>query len=272
MRQAVSLVIITLNEAEGIERAIRSAEFCDDVVVLDSGSTDATREIAERCGARVFQEPWRGYRAQKARAVELARHDWILSLDGDEALSEALQQELRTRLPGILSGQGASAYEFPRLTFNLGRWIRHGGWYPDRQLRLFDRRQAEWRGGEHVHERVQAKAGSGWRCERIDADLLHWPFPTHAEQVATNNRYSSLGAQELLAKGQRFSIGKLLFKSWSKFIECYLLKRGFLDGLAGFVIAVGAAYSVFLKWTKLWELERGQSEQAKDSHQISSRP
>jgi glycosyltransferase involved in cell wall biosynthesis len=256
MRLPVSLVIITLNEAEGIERAIRSAEFCDDVVVLDSGSTDATREIAEGCGARVFQEPWRGYRAQKARAVELARHDWILSLDGDEALSEDLQRELRGRLPQIVSGQGASAYEFPRLTYNLGRWIRYGGWYPDRQLRLFDRRQAEWRGGEHVHERVQGKAGTSWQCERIDAHLLHWPFPTHAEQVATNNRYSSLGAQELRARGQKFSIGKLVFKSWSKFIECYLLKRGFLDGLAGFVIAVGAAYSVFLKWIKLWELER----------------
>ena len=256
MRLPVSLVIITLNEAQGIERAIRSADFCEDVVVLDSGSTDETREIAERCGARVFQETWRGYRAQKARAVELARYDWILSLDGDEALSEDLRRELQTRLPKILEGKEAQAFEFPRLTFNLGRWIRHGGWYPDRQLRLFDRRQAEWQGGEHVHERVQGRAGHAWRCERMNADLLHWPFPNHAEQVATNNRYSSLGAQELFARGQRFSVVKLVFKPWSKFVECYLLKRGFMDGLPGFVIAVGAAYSVFLKWGKLWELER----------------
>jgi glycosyltransferase involved in cell wall biosynthesis len=248
----LSLAIICLNEAANIERCIRSVPFAMDIVVLDSGSTDDTREIAARLGARVFDEPWRGFRDQKRRATELCSQDWVLSLDADEALSaeSASEIELLLSTPELETQDG---FESPRLTWNLGRWIRHGGWYPDRQLRLYNRKRAKWEGGEHVHERVAAA-----RVGRLDHPILHWPFPTLAEQISTNNRYSSLGAEELRAKGVRFSVGKLLFKPLSKFLETYIIKKGFLDGLAGFVISVGAAYSVFLKFSKLWELERSK--------------
>ncbi|MES2962614.1 MAG: glycosyltransferase family 2 protein [Bdellovibrionota bacterium] len=249
-RPLISLAIICLDEAENIERCIRSVPFADEIVVVDSGSKDGTVEIAQRLGARVLQEPWRGFRDTKQLATDRCSHDWILSLDADEALSPEAQAEVEALLssPELEKQDG---YEFPRLTWNLGRWIRYGGWYPDRQLRLFNRKRASWKGGDHVHERVAAE-----RVGRLSARIQHWPFSTHAEQVATNNRYSGLGAQELQAKGKRFSIAKLVFKPWSKFMETYFLKRGFLDGLPGFIISVGAAYSVFLKWAKLWELER----------------
>ena len=250
-KMPLSLAIICLNEAANIERCIRSVPFVDDIVVLDSGSTDGTGEIARKLGARVFDEDWRGFRDQKRRATELCKNDWVISLDADEALSEAAAREVRELVANRDALEGFDGYEFPRLTWNLGRWIRHGGWYPDRQLRLYNRKRSQWEGGQHVHERVQAA-----KVGKIGEPILHWPFPTLAEQIQTNNRYSSLGARELQAKGARFSLAKLIFKPWSKFMETYVLKRGFMDGLAGFVVAVGAAYSVFLKFAKLWELEK----------------
>ncbi len=251
----ISLVIITLNEEDGIARAIESASFCDDVVVLDSGSSDRTTEIARNLGARVFLEEWRGFQAQKQRATELAKNDWVLSLDGDEAVGSELREELTKVFEKWASGVDQShftvdGYRFPRLSFNLGRWIRHGGWYPDLQLRLYNRKRAHWVGGA-VHERVSAK-----KVERLKGNLLHYPFADHAEQVATNNRYSGLGAEALFAKGERFQRRKLIFKPFGKFLETYFIKRGFLDGLAGFVISIGAAYSIFLKYVKLWEIQK----------------
>lgn len=251
----ISLVIITLNEAEGIARAIESASFCDDIVVLDSGSTDETCSIARDLGARVFLEEWRGFQAQKQRATELAKNDWILSLDGDEAVGSDLREELTELLTKWAKGEDQShfkvdGYKMPRLTFNLGRWIRHGGWYPDLQLRLFNRTRAQWVGGQ-VHEKVAAQ-----KVERLKGTLLHYPFSSHAEQVATNNRYSGLGAEALFSKGERFKMSKLFLKPISKFLETYVVKRGFLDGLPGFIIAVGASYSIFLKYVKLWEIQK----------------
>lgn len=249
-RPHLSLAIICLNEAENIERCIRSVPFADEVVVVDSGSTDGTADLARNLGARVYVEEWRGYRDQKRRATELCRSDWVLSLDADEALSPEAAREIEMSL---LTAQlnDVDGWEFPRLSWNLGRWIRHGGWYPDWQLRLYHQGRAHWEGGSQVHERVEAS-----RVQRMKHPILHWPFPQHAEQVATNNRYSSLGAQELLKRGVRFSLAKLLFKPISKFLETYIVKRGFLDGLPGFIISVGAAYSVFLKFAKLWELQQ----------------
>ncbi len=252
VRFPVSLVIITLNEADGIGRAIASAPFCDEVVVLDSGSTDGTCDIARQLGARVFVEEWRGFQAMKQRATDLAENDWILSLDGDEAVDAALCEELTELFKGWAAGAvQADGYRMPRLTWNLGRWIRHGGWYPDLQLRLYNRKRAKWGGGSQVHERVEAE-----NVGRLRGQLLHYPFATHAEQVATNNRYSGLGAEELVRRGQVFQWHKLFLKPISKFTETYFFKRGFLDGLPGYIIAVGAAYSVFLKYVKLWEIER----------------
>ncbi len=249
-RAKLSLAIICLNEAGAIERCIRSVPFADDVVVLDSESQDQTREIAAGLGARVFNEAWRGFRAQKQRATDLAKHDWVLSLDADEALSKESAVEILALLESA-ELETYDGYELPRLSWNLGRWIWHGGWYPDRQIRLYNRARASWQGGEHVHERVTAA-----KTKLLQNPIQHFPFENLSEQISTNNRYSSLGADELRTRGIRFSYFKLIWKPISKFLETYFIKRGFLDGTAGFVIAVGAAYSVFLKFSKLWEMER----------------
>lgn len=256
LRPRLSLVIITLDEEANIERCIRSVPWADDVVVLDSGSKDRTVEIARGLGARVFCEAWRGYRDQKARATELAAHDWVLSLDADEALSpEAVKELEEIFATGLLAeeheagGGRIDGLEFPRLSYHMERWIRHGGWYPDWQLRLFHRRRSAWSAG-HVHERVAAD-----RVRRLTSPIHHWPFADLSEQVRTNNNYSSLGARDLFDRGRRFHVLALVFKPWSKFMETYLIKGGWRDGLPGFIIAVGAAYSVFLKFAKLREME-----------------
>lgn len=243
----ISLVVITKNEAKNIGRCLDSVPFAKDKLVLDSGSTDDTLNVAEAHGARVAQEEWRGFFAQKVRATELARFNWVLSLDADEALSPELVQEIEAWLKKEPS---APAYAMSRLSFHLGRWIHHGGWFPDWQVRLFDRTKAQWQPGE-VHERVTAP-----RIERLKAPIHHWVFTSLTDQVETNNRYSSLGAQQISKTGGRFRLTALVFKPVFKFLETYIWKRGYQDGMPGFIIAVGAAYSMFLKQAKLWEIEK----------------
>jgi glycosyltransferase involved in cell wall biosynthesis len=242
----ISLVVITLNEDRNIERCIKSVPFASDVVVLDSGSQDQTLKKAADLGARVVTESWQGFGPQKRRATELAQHDWVINLDADEALSEELQNEIINRFTQLNPRVG---YLFPRRSFHLGRWILNGGWYPDRQLRLYNRQFSNW-SEVQIHERVQAPAE-----ESFTHPLLHWVFENLSDQVQTNNRYSGLQAQREREQGKKFSVLKLIFKPCSKFLECYILKQGYRDGLPGLVIAVGAGYSVFLRWAKLWELE-----------------
>lgn len=243
----LSLVVITKNEAAHIARCLDSVSFAAEKIVLDSGSQDATLSIAKACGAKTFSEEWRGFYGQRVRATELATHRWILSLDADEALSPALAEEIQK----ILKGQPqASAYAIPRVSYFLGKWIYHGGWYPDWQVRLFDRQEAKWQDGE-VHERVL-----GPKIERLKNPIHHWVFDGIADQVETNNRYSTLGAKQMVKSGMKFSWFKLIFKPFFKFTETYIWKRGFLDGTPGFLISISAAYSMFLKQAKLWEYQK----------------
>lgn len=246
-KRPISLVIITLNEDENIARCIQSVPWADEVIVLDSNSKDKTREIAESLGAKVHIQNFLGFRDQKQKATDLAKNDWILSLDADEALSLGLSQEILDTFDTTPIQDG---YRMPRLSFHLGRWIKHGGWYPDRQLRFFNRKKAKW-GGGHVHEKIE--------CENVGTfknNLLHYVFRDLKHQVDANNRYSTLGAQDLYDRKKKFSFLKLIFKPISKFIETYIWKFGFMDGLPGFIISVGAAYSVFLKFAKLKELHQ----------------
>lgn len=251
----LSLVIITLNEEDHIERCIRSAPFVDDVIVVDSFSTDRTVEIAEKCGARVIQQKWPGYGPQKAFATSQAKNPWILSLDADEALSPDLANEI---VQSFSNFDPEAGYLVPRKSFHLGQWIHHGGWYPDYQLRLFNKDHSNWNSAT-LHEKVEVK-----RHLKLKHDLLHWVFEDLSDQVITNDKYSSLGAQAWFAQGKSFSLFKLLTKPLTKFIETYFFKLGFRDGLPGFIISVGAAYSVFLKFAKLWELERVQKQKSSD--------
>lgn len=256
----VSLVIISLNEEHNIERCIRSVPWVSDIVVIDSGSMDHTVAKAQNLGARVFQEKWKGFGPQKRKGNELAFNDWIISLDADEALSPELSLEIQELFAG--GPLSPKAYRIPRRSFYLGRWIDHGGWYPDYQTRLFNRKVANW-SADPVHEKVIFE-----NPETLKNPLHHWVFKNISHQVITNDKYSWLGTQALIEKGSQFSLGKLLIKPLGKFIECYFIKRGFLDGLPGFLIAISAAYSMFLKFAKLWEYEQQQMT-APDSQKTS---
>ncbi|MCB0365804.1 MAG: glycosyltransferase family 2 protein [Bdellovibrionales bacterium] len=241
----VSLVIITHNEEQNIERCIQSVPFAADIVVLDSGSTDRTVDIARRLGARVRIEPWRGFQKQKTRAMALALHDWIVSLDADEALSEEAAKEIQTLLDA--NSMDKDGYELPRITYHLGRWIRNGGWYPDRQLRFFHREKCKWTETE-VHERV-----TGDNIGRLKGAILHWSFNDLADQIETINRYSGLMAQEWDNKGKSYSSIKLVTKPIGKFIEKFFVKGGYKDGVPGLIIAIASSFAVFLRFAKLWE-------------------
>lgn len=242
----LSVVLISLNEAANIARALDSVSWADDVVVYDSGSTDSTVEIAKKMGANVIEGEWLGFGKTKKLASGFAKFDWVLSIDCDEELSAGLAEEIALKLPELNT---TLAYRVPRLSNYLGRWIRYGGWYPDLQARLFNRKFSNWNEAE-IHEKVEA---AGY--ENLAACLNHYVFKNIEAQVRTNNRYSSLQAAEMHSRQRKFSWFHFFTKPSVKFIECYVLKRGFLDGYAGFVIAANAKYSVFLKWTKLRELE-----------------
>lgn len=245
----ISVVLIALNEQDNIARAIRSVSWADEVLVFDSGSTDKTMDIAKNMGAKVLEGGWQGFGKTKQAATELARHDWIFSLDCDEEVTGALAAEIHKKFTEL---DPTAVYKIPRSSYFLGAWIRHGGWYPDYQGRLFNRKNAGWNQAE-VHEKVEAKAEAF-----MVSGLNHYVFKNLEHQVNTNNRYSTLLAIQMGKNGKSFSMFHFLTKPAVKFIENYFLKLGFLDGWAGYVIAKNAAYSVFLKWSKLHEIEMRQ--------------
>jgi len=251
----ISLCIITLNEEHNLDRCLGSVPFVSDIVVLDSGSKDQTKMLALNRGARVFEEPWQGFGLQKRRAVELAANDWVLCLDADEEVTPELAHEIVQLFkspPHVLNR--ASGFKMPRRSFHMGRWLYHGGWYPDEQTRLFHRQKLNW-SPDKVHEAV---VGEG--VQRLKGRLNHYPFESLSDQVQTNNKYSTLGAQTLLDKGKQIYFWQLVIKPWIKFVELYLVKKGFLDGIPGFIIAIGGAYSYFLKYAKAWEKQQVHSQ------------
>jgi glycosyltransferase involved in cell wall biosynthesis len=246
----VSVTIITLNEAEHIAAAIDSAAWADEIIVVDSGSTDDTVAIAGHKGARVSMRAWNGYVDQKNHAAMLAANDWILSLDADERISPALASEVQALLATEPARRG---YRIPRVTFHLGRWIRTTDFYPDYQTRLYDRRAARWQ-GRYVHESVRVDGGPG----QLQNELQHYSFRDLNDQVARVNHYSTLAARQMHEAGRRANVFDLLIHPWAAFLRNYLLRRGILDGTAGLVISLVNAYGVFLKFAKLWELENSR--------------
>jgi glycosyltransferase involved in cell wall biosynthesis len=246
----ISAAIITFNEEKNIKRCIDSLDFCDEIVVVDSLSDDNTCKIARELGAKVIDQKFLGHIAQKQLAVDNCINEWILSLDADEEVSSELKEEI---LELIKKPFVFDAYEMPRVSFHLGRWIRHGGWYPDKKIRLFNKNKAHW-GGYNPHDKVIVNGSIG----KLKGDLKHYVFKDLRHNIDTNNSYSSIMASDLDKEGKSFSYIKLLLKPIGKFLEVYVYKRGFLDGMPGFIIAVGAAYSMFLKFAKLWEIQKVQ--------------
>jgi glycosyltransferase involved in cell wall biosynthesis len=244
----VSVTIISLNEAEHIAAAIDSAAWADEIVVVDSGSRDNTAEIARARGARVADRAWTGYVDQKNHAASLASHDWILSLDADERITPALAAEVRSLLA---SEPPLHGYRAPRVAFHLGRWVRTTDFYPDFQTRLYDRRSARWR-GKYVHESVSVDGAVG----RLRHEIEHYSFRDLTDQIDRINHYTTLAARQMFEAGRRTNALELLAHPPAAFLRNYVLRRGLLDGTAGFTISAVNAYSVFLKFAKLWELQR----------------
>ncbi|MGQ9632651.1 MAG: glycosyltransferase family 2 protein [Bryobacteraceae bacterium] len=238
----ISATIITLNEQKNIVRAIESLRCCDEIVVVDCGSNDRTREAAEKLGARVLESQWRGFAGQKNYAASEAAFDWILSIDADEALSEALEAEIWQIKK---SGPQFDGYTMPRLARYLGRWILHSGWYPDRKVRLYNRRKARWI-GDFVHESVRVEGPVG----HLKGNLLHYTCDTLSEHLRTMDRYTTLAAEEMVALGRKVRwLDLVLDPPWT-FLRTYVFKAGFLDGWEGLTIAYMSAFYNFLKYSK----------------------
>jgi glycosyltransferase involved in cell wall biosynthesis len=252
MAAALSACVITLNEAERIDECLRSVAWCDEVIVVDSHSTDATRGLAAARGARVIERDWPGHAAQKQFAVDSAQHDWVLCIDADERVSDALRDEiLALRATGFA---GAAGWSVPRLSSYLGEWIRHGTWYPDRSVRLFDRRRGRFVANPayDLHEHVVVDGPSGM----LRHDLLHAPYRSVSEHLQTIDDYTTIMAQGLQKRGRRARVSDLVFHPWARFFKFYVLKAGFLDGWRGLLLAYLAAHYVRLKYAKLLALQR----------------
>ena len=244
----VSVTIITLNEAAHIAAAIDSVSWADEILVVDSGSTDGTPQMARAKGATVVCRQWPGWVEQKNFAAGQAAHDWIFSLDADERVPPPLAGEIRELLSGDPPMRG---YRVPRVTFHLGKWIRTTDFYPDYQTRLYDRRAARWR-GKYVHESVSVDGPVG----RFRHDLEHYSFRDLRDQLDRVNHYTTLAAQQMHEAGRRAGLFDLAVHPPAAFLRNYLLRLGILDGTPGLIISIVNAYSVFLKFAKLWELRR----------------
>jgi glycosyltransferase involved in cell wall biosynthesis len=246
----LSVAIITLDAAAELAACLQSVAFADDIVIVDSGSTDDTLQIAARHGARVIQAPWRGFGPQKQLAVQSARHDWVLCVDADERVTP----ELAKSIAAAVAAPAATSYRMARCNRFLGRWLRHGEGYPDWSLRLFDRRRARW-SDDAVHERVIYDAGHDVEPTTLAGDLNHESAATLAQYLDKQNRYTSLQAAALHAGGSQAGILRLLASPLLRFVKFYFLRLGFLDGIPGLIhISIGCINS-YTKYAKLIELE-----------------
>ena len=247
----ISVAIVAMNEEANLGRTLARVSWADEIVVVDSGSTDRTCDIAREHSARVIHEPWRGYVAQKNYALELCTQDWILSLDADEEVSPGLAAEIR----GVLSaGARFKGYSVPRQNLFLGKWMRHGGFYPDPKLRLF-RRGAGYSTGFDPHDRFELK--SHGPVGRFQHPLVHYTYPTLTLYLEHMNRYSSLGAKMAVGKGhRRFSLLNIVVRPLATFVYNYFIRLGFLDGREGLLLHLYHAVYVSWKYSKAWELAR----------------
>jgi glycosyltransferase involved in cell wall biosynthesis len=257
----ISAVLVSFNEESNIAAALESVSWADEIIVVDSQSTDLTRKIAADLGARVIERDWPGFSEQKQFGVDAALNDWILSIDADERVSEELGKEIQ----GLnLDDREYAGYYIPRLSTYMGREIRHSGWYPDRQLRLFDRRRAGWN-GRLIHESVKLSAGES--AGALQNNLLHFSVENAAaHHKRIGERYAPLAAQHMYGSGRRTTPFNVATAGPAAFVRSYFLKLGILDGFPGFCIARFAAHHAYLKHLLLWELQNDSgSKKAGDS-------
>ena len=243
----LSVIIITKNEAAHIGDCLDSVSFADEIIVVDSGSTDQTRQIAEDRGAKVTLTDWPGFGPQKNRALDLATGEWVLSIDADERVTPELKQEILQ----VLEQPQADSYQIARLSNYCGRWIRHSGWWPDHVLRLFKRGTARFTDAA-VHESVQTSS----RVETLASHFLHYPYTNLEMHIAKINHYSSEAAAMMHARGKKTSVlGAVGHAIWT-FIRIYVIRRGFLDGKEGFILAAMGATGSLYRYNKLYFLNK----------------
>jgi len=255
----ISVAIVAMDEEANIGRTLASVSWADEIVLVDSGSKDRTCEIARERGARVVVEPWRGYVAQKQYAIDLCTKDWVLLVDADEEISPGLADEIRA---AIADPNAVSGYWLPRKNLFLGRWMRHGGFYPDPKLRLFRRGQG-FVTGHDPHDRCELKPGSSQnvsqKTRQFKHAMVHYTYPTLSLYIGHMNRYSSLGAQLAVAKGHRsFSFADIVLRPLATFVYNYFVRLGFLDGREGLLLHLYHAVYVSWKYAKAWEISRQQ--------------
>jgi len=243
----ISACIITLNEEENIRRCLESVAWADEILVVDSGSEDRTVEIAKNHGARVLHNDWPGHVEQKQFATDRAKHDWVLSLDADEEISDELATSIKQQFTGQ-SPDPETTFSVNRLCYFLDRWIYHGGWHPDWIVRLFNQTTTQW-GGTDPHDKVL----HGGDTVKLDGYLYHYPYESIADNIDYGNYYSSIQAQKKHLDGEKGGALKALTHATFKFFKDYVFRRGFMDGRAGLFISVVAAFDVFCKYAKLWE-------------------
>jgi glycosyltransferase involved in cell wall biosynthesis len=245
----ISVVIVAKNEAHTLPRCLVSVQgWSAEIVVALNNTTDASEAVAREHGARVHHTPWLGYRDTKNHALTLATHNWVLALDADEEVSPALRADIaaffsRSDLSEI------SGARFPRKVWFIDRWITHGDWYPDHNLRLFRRDRARWGGDAHVHEKIEITGPA----VTLRGDLHHYSFPTLASHVAKINPFADLFLKQQLEKGKKFSLAPAILRPWWRFFRAYVVRRGFLDGYPGFYIAVATAFGTFVRYSRLYE-------------------
>jgi glycosyltransferase involved in cell wall biosynthesis len=256
----ISAIIVCFNEEDNIGRCLESLRWCDEIVVVDSFSTDRTVEICRRYTDRVIQRAWAGYRDQKSFAHAQATKEWVFLVDSDEEVSLELRDEIRSALP--LSGRGTAAFSVPRLVHYLGRWWWRGGWYPDYDIRVFRRELARW-GGTDPHEKILVDG----KVRRLSHPLYHYSYRDVADHWKRINHFTSVSATEQKRQGRAWRWTDNLLHPPFRFLRSYVWKRGFIDGFPGYFVAATAAMYVFLKYAKLRELELKQA-----STQGSGRP
>lgn len=248
----LSVVIITFNEERNILRCLESVKsIADEILVVDSFSTDATKNICESAGVRFVEHRFEGYIEQKNYALDCASHPYILSLDADEALSSGLRQSILD----IKSNWTCGCYSMNRMSNYCGKWIRFGGWYPDTKIRLFTKDSGRW-AGENPHDRFTPEAGQN--CRHIKGDILHYSYYSIAGHIRQVNKFTDIASQSAVSAGKKSGLFSLLVRPAFKFIRDYFLRAGFLDGYYGFVIATITAHSTFLKYVKMRELLKGK--------------
>lgn len=250
----ISCIIITRNESKSIRRCLQSISWADEIILVDSRSTDGTKQIASEFTQKIFDSEWKGFGAAKEFAKEKASGDWILSVDADEVVPEGLREEIQR---AIRSEDPPNGYFIPRRSNFLGRWIKHGGWYPDLVLRLFRRDSGNFT-DRLVHEEVKVEGRTG----RLSHDLLHYTDPDFEHYLGKLNRYTTLDALQLHQAGREAKLPDILLRPPLAFLKMYLLKAGFLDGTCGLILAVASAFHVFSKYVKLWHLGRSGKQAA----------